>query len=64
MILMNDFFSYKLSKLSKSSNLPQSKLKCIICDDFSIYNEGFCEICKYYRYTLVKKQKSKAKSKK
>ena len=28
-----------------------SKNKCLFCDNFSIINEGLCDMCKYYRYT-------------
>lgn len=31
--------------------IHKSHSKCLFCDDFSIVNEGLCNMCKYYRYT-------------
>ena len=52
---VEDSQQYKVSKpmikycINKVLNTSRSK--CLFCDDFSIINEGLCQMCKYYRYT-------------
>lgn len=36
--------------------------KCLFCSQPSIIYEGLCDMCKFYRYTRIRKQK-KLKSK-
>ena len=38
-------------------DITKSKNKCLFCDDFSIVNEGLCDMCKYYRYTQPRSNK-------
>ena len=30
------------------------KSKCLFCEYTSIYNEGLCSTCKFYRYTKIR----------
>ena len=39
-------------------NIIFSKNKCLFCNEYSIINEGLCDMCKYYRYTQPRLNKN------
>ena len=45
------FINIILGKCYIRKNITKSKKTCLFCNEYSIINEGLCDMCKYYRYT-------------